>query len=427
MPVTREDVARLRENDPRTPLSDQPPVLSDASRRQIVDGRSFVLDAPDHVPAIFGHDREVIWPEGEGLLICGPQGVGKTTLQQQLALRRAGVLDGELIGFPVEPDEKLTLYLALDRPRQISRSFKRMVTYAQEQQLGRLVVWKGPLPFNLVKTPETFVLFVQEIAAIIGTPIGTVCADSLKDMASPLSSDEVGAAINRALGGLIALEIEVSASHHQRKATSENKKPTGLADVYGSMWITAGAGSVLLLWGDPGDPIVEMTHLKQPADEVGPLELAHDHECGITTRRDRPDAWAILQGATRGGTTALDVAEAIYAMKPNRAQVEKARRKLEKFTEKGYATRIDPKQKGEPTVYRPVADVSLRDSSRDPLTQVSRSSRNPGNTSHAPITPPTESRPPLSEWGERDVDGHPQNGRSDAELQALIDSEREVG
>ena len=143
-------------------------IISDATRRQLIDGKHFVLDAPDHVPAIFGRDREVLWAKGEPLLIVGPQGVGKTTLLQQLAGRRTGVLDGELIGYPVTPDlERLTLYLALDRPQQIARSFRRMVTDAHAQKLGRLIVWRGPLPFNVVKTPEMFVEFVQEIGEII--------------------------------------------------------------------------------------------------------------------------------------------------------------------------------------------------------------------------------------------------------------------
>ena len=90
------------------------------------------------------------------------------------------------------------------------------------------------------KNPEKFVVFVQEVGdGIAKCPVGTVCTDSLKDMAAPLSSDEVGAAVNRAIAGLIAEEIEHAASHHQRKATSVNKKPTSLADVYGSTWITA--------------------------------------------------------------------------------------------------------------------------------------------------------------------------------------------
>jgi hypothetical protein len=56
-------------------------------------------------------------------------------------------------------------------------------------------------------------------------------------------------------------------------------------------WLTSGAGSVILLNGQPGDPIVSLHHLKQPAAAVGPLQgpslsgkrplqdLAHDVWC----------------------------------------------------------------------------------------------------------------------------------------------------
>jgi hypothetical protein len=36
--------------------------------------------------------------------------------------------------------------------------------------------------------------------------------------------------------------------HHNRKATETNKEPSGLADVYGSQYITARATTVLSLW-----------------------------------------------------------------------------------------------------------------------------------------------------------------------------------
>jgi len=379
--------------------------------RQLVTGSDYILKAPDHVPAIFGRDRDVLWAQGEGLLIVGPQGVGKSTLMQQVALRRAGVLTGELLGYPVEPDlERLTLYLALDRPQQIARSFKRMVSDDQAQELANIVIWKGPLPFSVVKDPEKFLMFVQDIGEMTGTPVGTVCGDSLKDMAAPLSSDEVGSAINRAIGGLIAAGIEFVGSHHQRKATSENKKPRSLDDVYGSTWITAGAGSVLLAWGEAGDPIIELTHLKQPAEEVGPLELVHDHQRGVTTRRDRLDAWTVLQGANVTGITAGDAALATYGPTATKAQIEKARRKLEKFVTDGNAVKITAKQITDPTLYRSTS-VSEREQERERRTPRSRTLTNGSTEPHATLTDahaPTVTPPhPLKKVGrDENVNGH---------------------
>ena len=80
-----------------------------------------------------------------------------------------------------------------------------------------------------------------------------------------------GGAINRARAGVIAQGIEVADSHHQRKATSENKKPTRLADVYGRTWTPAGPGAVRLLGGAPADPIAESTPRHRPAAPRGPL------------------------------------------------------------------------------------------------------------------------------------------------------------
>jgi hypothetical protein len=60
--------------------------------------------------------------------------------------------------------------------------------------------------------------------------------------------------------------------------------------VYGSTWLTSGLGSVIVLDGKPGDPTVELRHLKQPAEPVGPLTLRHDHTAGVTVLFDnRPD------------------------------------------------------------------------------------------------------------------------------------------
>ena len=383
-------------------------ILSDSTRRQLVDAKRFILDAPDRVPALWGRDHEVLHAEGESLLVVGPPGVGKTTVLQQLALRRANVLHGRLIGYPVAIDtQRLSLYLALDRPQQIRRSFKRMVS--EQHKLGNLIVWSGPLPFNITRTPQLLAEFVHELGDIAGTPVGSVFADSLKDMASPLSSEDVGSAVNIAIAGVLASQVEFAAAHHQRKASNENKKPTSLADVYGSAWITAGAGSVVLLWGEPGDMTVELTHLKQPAEDCGPLRVSHDHIRGITTCCDQIDPWAILHGVGDTGITVAAYAKAIYGESPDRRAVERARRRLDRYVSDGTATRNEPEQNGEPVVYRPTAAKGSRDHRdppRDTHTAASRESRNGSSTSHAvvtPITPDTPSRPPLREWGERDV------------------------
>ena len=110
----------------------------------------------------------------------------------------------------------------------------------------------------------------------------SVFIDSLKDVAVGLADDEVGACLNSAMQHAVAEGIEVAAAHHQRKGQA-GSRPRTLEDVYGSTWITAGAGSVVLLWGSVGDVLVEAVHLKQPAAEVGPLRIDHDHNTGTTT------------------------------------------------------------------------------------------------------------------------------------------------
>jgi replicative DNA helicase len=363
--------------------------LTDGNRAQLAAGARFVLDAPDHVPAIVGSGSEVLWSEGEHFMLTGPPSVGKSTLAQQVALRRAGVLDGELIGLPVKADpNRLTLYLALDRPLQIARSMRRMVEPNNEHQLGQLPVWRGPLPFNLAKDPEALAAFTLEIAALHGEDIGTVVIDSLKDVAAPLSNDDVGAAVNRAIACLLAKGVEVLSIHHMRKATSENKKPCTLADVFGSAWLTAGAGSVALLWGQPGDPIVELSHLKPPADEIGPFELTHEHDHGTISRGDRMDVLTALQHAATDGLTATDAARAIYGSKATRADIEKARRQLEKLIGQDKARKVESDQTGTPTRFYPTSTVEHRGPHRVPPTPATRTPTNGVTEPHAPPTLP---------------------------------------
>ncbi|GAA0638651.1 hypothetical protein GCM10009547_48590 [Sporichthya brevicatena] len=308
------------------------PVASvDPIRARLRPGAAFILDTPNHIPAIWGEGTTIAWAEGEALMLNGPAGVGKTTLAAQLIRARLG-LDTTVLGLPVTPGRRV-LYLAMDRPRQIARAHRRIYNDTDRDVLqDRLVVWEGPPPYDLAKRPET----LTEMAEAAGAD--TIVVDSLKDAAIGLTDDEVGASYNRARQAALVAGVQVLELHHQRKASAGNAKPNSLDDVYGSTWLTAGAGSVILLWGTPGDAIVELSHLKQPAEPIGPMRVIHDHHTGRSDIYHSTDLLA-LAIANQGRLTARLTAIAMFETdKPDRNQVEKARRKLEALVRAGHLT-----------------------------------------------------------------------------------------
>lgn len=314
-----------------------------------LDGASFILHEPSTVPAAWGDDDQVLWAEGEGLMLVGPDGVGKTTVAQQLVLARIGI-HNTFLGFNVTQATGKVLYIAADRPRQASRSFARMVTQDNEAELrDRLIVWRGPLPFDPCQEQRA----LADLAELLGAT--DIIIDSLKDIALDLTKDETGSRVNLAFQEIIARGIELCSLHHQRKEGRDGTgKPKRLADVYGSRWLTAGMGSVLCIWGEPGDAIVELTHLKQPAEDIGPLEIRHDHQNGRTTITEGTTTLDILHEYATTGLTATKLAERLFKTeKPDRNQREKARRQLESLVKNHRATRCTIE--GGVTAYQPHA------------------------------------------------------------------------
>lgn len=305
-------------------------------RPRYVDGATFVLDVPDSIPTIWGDDTGIGWAQGEGVMVVGPDGVGKTTLGQQLALARIGVHDA-LLGMPVEPAGGRVLYIAADRPRQAASSLRRMVTEEHAELLReRLAVWRGPLTFDITKKAHLLREFVDSLGGI-----SDVVIDSLKDLAPDLAKDEVGSRVNLAFQELIASDYEILVLHHQRKEQQGASKPKRLADVYGSRWLTAGMGSVLLLWGEPGDLVVELKHLKQPEGEIGPFNIVHDHAHGTSSVHERIDLVDALARAVHGLTVA-DAAQLLFEKSnPSKNEIEKARRRINALAGAGRATRHD--------------------------------------------------------------------------------------
>ncbi len=312
-------------------------VDEDRPRRRAQPGGDAILDDAAELVALWGDTDAPLWAAGESLFVVGPIGVGKTTLAQRLMLARLGVTGPRLLDRPVAVDARPFLYIAADRPRQAKRSLRRMVTEDQRDMLNeRLMFWEGPLPFSLVKEPWRLAVMIQEYGC------AGAFVDSLKDVAVGLSADEVGGQVNMAFQECSAVGLELLINHHQRKGTADNRRPKALEDVYGSTWLTAGAGSVVILWGAAGDPLLELHHLKQPAEEVGPLSVRVDHMSGsVDVSTGGPDLLSSVRGARRGITPTAAAVVLFGVSEPDKNQVERARRKLNRLVASGLAHKTE--------------------------------------------------------------------------------------
>lgn len=308
---------------------------------RLVPGGTFILDQPDRVPALWGDGTGVVWAEGEALTLCGPAGVGKTTLSGQVV--HARIIGCDVLGMPVQPTTSRILYLAMDRPRQIARALRRTLAGVPRATLDdRLVFWPGPPMADLAKHPDELLGLAQLAGA------DTVVIDSIKDAAIGLSDDEVGAGYNRARQTCLANGVEVLELHHMVKRGVGGNRPTTLADVYGSTWLTAGSGSVVLLWGEAGDPIVDWTHLKPPADEIGPFKVLHDHDAGRSTVWHSADLLMLAKAAGTRGITAKAAAASLFSTEtPTPAQREKARRRLDQLVKADKLARHEGSEAGQ--------------------------------------------------------------------------------
>lgn len=307
-------------------------------------GGSWLLDAPEEAPTIWGKGTEVLWARGESLMIAGPQGVGKTTLASQI-LKGCLSLQDEVLGYPIVGTEQRVLYLAMDRPQQARRNLARLFAGMDEHRdyLDEMLrILEGPPPQDFAAAPQTLVEMCREHEAEV------VFIDSMKDAAIGLSKDEIGSSYNRARQIALASGVNIVELHHFVKNGNDGGKPNNINGVYGSTWLTSGAGSVIMLWGDPGDPEVEFKHLKQPMDEVGPFKVEHNNRTGVSVRvyEASKDLVELARRCRTTGVSAKEAAIVLFELgdggKVPTKDINKARRRLDKHVEEGRLHRVDP-------------------------------------------------------------------------------------
>ena len=243
---------------------------------ELMDGAQFALDQDNAVAPLWGTERQCLWSKGEPFYVFASPGVGKTTMVQQLALRRAGIKGGDLLGLPVEVDERRVLYIAADRHRQAARSIRRMIDESHRESLAQgFAVWRGPPPFSLPTQPDALLPWVKGFSEI-----GTVIVDSLFNVAPSVSTEEGAAATNTAFQSLVNADVDVIVIHHDKKRQEHERKRVSQDDMYGGRPISGGAGSIVYLDGEPNTARYTLRHLKSPSGPVGPLDVVQNFTYG---------------------------------------------------------------------------------------------------------------------------------------------------
>lgn len=289
---------------------------------RFMEADDFLFSVDEGVP-VWGYADTPLWQSGESLMLVGPPGVGKSTLAHNLII--ALLTGGEVLGHPVARIEGDVLYLAMDRPKQIARAFRRLVDDPDTRKLvnERVIFHAGPLPINLVKDPTIIARMCQKYG------VSVVVIDSIKDIVSSPSDETMANSYNSARQKCLAEGIEWVELHHNRKANGDNKEPKGLDDVYGNRFITAGAGSIFSLWAVSGEVIISLTHIRMPGNGLNQMKMELDKDRGTLTPMDVVTMDSLIRRSI--GVTVKEAAFALYGEKYSDSDSSNVRNKLKRM------------------------------------------------------------------------------------------------
>lgn len=230
---------------------------------------------------------------GYGMVAAMP-GVGKTQFSIQLACMAA--LAQPFVGWNIPKQNKVAI-MSLEMSPVALKMFMTtiMQQYTDEEKVILneniyILPWGEPIQFTKPEGYANVVSYLDQIKP------DAVIIDSI----SKLTSDELNEKVTKEITkGLAAIRRRYGCFawliHHNRKASENNKKPTGLADVYGSQYITAEMTSCLVLWHDQKTRQIEVIPVKMRLSELRkPFYIIRNENLHFTLGGDIEENAAML-------------------------------------------------------------------------------------------------------------------------------------